>query len=193
MIRVATLMVALLVATAATSAAEIGPGRAMVSIGTTYFGGELEQTGDYVDGNAINLGLDVVHPRKPIGFFVMFGWGQMTTEDAEREGQVQRTLQTSPTFIGGKLWLGPRLLRASVGAAVGVWFSSLNKTVDGITVSETSGEGFGFAFPVGLTLSITRGMNVSAGYTANVFVDNSFLKNNLLHAVNLSVGLSWGN
>ena len=192
-IRVTTVLLALLIVTAGTAAAEIGPGRAMVSIGGSYFGGELRSTGDFIDGAAINLGLDVVHPEKPISFLVAFSWGQMTTEDAEADGAVKRSLRTWPTFIGGRLWLGPPRIKLFIGAAAGIWFSSLDQIVNGVTVSTTSGEGFGFMFPVGLSLSITRGTNLNVGYALNVLTDNTFLEDDLLHSVNVSLGFSWGN
>jgi hypothetical protein len=55
------LMVLMLVAPAAK--AEMGPGRAMVMIGGSYSGGELESTGEVVHGTAMNLGVDVMHPN----------------------------------------------------------------------------------------------------------------------------------
>jgi hypothetical protein len=190
--RVTTVLLVLLVVTATTAVAEIGPGRAMISIGGSYFGGKLESTGELVNGTAMNLGLDVVHPVKPISLLVAFSWGQMTRQDEETSGRVERSLQTWPTFIGGRLWLGPRWIKLSFGAAAGVWFSSLDTRIDGVTVNSTSDEGFGLMFPIGASLSITRGLNLNVGYAANVLLDTTSLENDLLHAVNVSLGFSWG-
>jgi len=164
----------------------------MISIGPSYFGGELRETGDFVDGTAISIALDVVHPIKPISFFIGLSWGQMTTEDAEETSRVERSLRTWPTFIGGRLWLGPPNIKLFFGAAVGIWFASLDTVVDGATVSKQSDEGFGLMVPVGISLEITRGTNLNAGYSLNVLADDTFLEDNLLHTVTVSLGFSWG-
>jgi len=184
-------MVSMLAATAAV--AEIGPGRAMISIGGSYYGGELESTGEIVHGTAMNLGLDVFHPTKPLSLLVAFSWGQMTRDDAEDGARVERAVRTWPTFIGGRYWLGPRWIKFSVGAAAGIWFAALDTNVDGVTVYSSGDEGFGFMFPLALSLSVTRGINLNASYAANLLVDGNYLKDDLIHSVNVSLGFSWGN
>ena len=175
-----------------TAAAEIGPGRAMISIGGSYFGGELESTGQTVHGTAFNMALDVVHPNKPISLLVGLSWGQMTRDDAEEGARVERSVRTWPTFIGARYWLGPRWLKFSIGAAAAIWFGSSDVKVDGVTVFSSGDEGFGFMFPLGVSLSVTRGLNLNAGYAAHLLMDSQYLKDDLLHSVNVSLGISWG-
>ena len=192
MIRFTTACIALLMLTAAGAAAEIGPGRAMISVGGSYFGGELQSTGDVVHGTAFNLGLDVVHPNKPVSLLVALSWGQMTRDDNENGSAVERSVRTWPTFIGARFWLGPQWIKFSVGAAAGIWFGALDVKADGVTVFSSGDEGFGLSVPLGMSLSVSRGINLNANYAANWIMDSQYLKNDLLHSVNVSLGLSWG-
>jgi hypothetical protein len=89
--------------------------------------------------------------------------------------------------------VGPRWIKFNVGAAAGIWFGALDVKVDGATLFSSGDEGFGFMFPIGTSLSITRGLNLNASYALNLLVDGDYLKDDLLHAVNVSVGFSWGN
>lgn len=193
MFRISAALIILVFVTAPHARAEMGPGRAMVSLGGSYFGGEFTSTDNFVDGAALNVALDIMHPVSPISFLVAFSWGQMTTQDPEFGSQVERTLRTWPTFLGGRYWLGSQRVKLSLGLGLGVWFASLDRVVDDIVESTTHGEGFGLAVPVGTSLSITRGTNLNVGYTLHVLTDNSVLQNNLLHSVNVGLGFSWGN
>jgi len=190
--RISAVLILMLCVTALTARAEIGPGKAMVSLGGSYFGGEFKATNDFVDGAALNLALDVMHPVRPVSFLVAFSWGQMTTQNLEDGSQVERTLRTWPTFLGGRYWFGSQRVKLSLGLGIGLWFASLDKVVDDVIVGTTHGEGFGLGVPVGTSLSVTRGTNVNIGYTLHILTDNSLLKNNLLHSVNIGLGFSWG-
>ena len=188
---VAALGLVVLSAFVAPAAAEVGPGHAMITVSGSYALGKLEANQELVEGAALNMALDVFTRTKPISFLVVLSWAQMTRQDAESDGLFERRVHASPLLFGAKFWLGPRRFKLNAGAALGIWFGSLRTTLDGQEVARVADEGFGLSVPVGLSISITRGTNINAGYTLHVFEDNSFLTDNILHSVNVGFGFSW--
>jgi hypothetical protein len=191
MTRMTGILVALMIM-AGTAAAEVGPGRAMASLNTSFIAAKWAATSETVDGGSLGFALDIFHPTAPVSFWAALSWGQMSAENAENSGPVKRTLYSRPAFFGAKYWLGSERMKGFAGAGLGLWFSRLEATIEGALTESTSREGFGISIPLGASFSLTRGANINAGYTLNILADNSFLDNNLIHSVNLGIGFSWG-
>jgi len=177
---------------AGSAAAEIGPGMAMFSMSVAYQTAKLQATGDNADGGSFNLGLDIFDRDKPISFWLALGWGQMTTQNQTQAGQVKRTIRTFPVFIGAKYWFGGGNTKAYLGAALGAWFATQDINIDGKDFGTENGEGGALSIPVGVAFSLSQGANINVGYVLNIMFDNSYIENNLIHAIGVGIGFSWG-
>jgi hypothetical protein len=97
-------------------------------------------------------------------------------------------------YVGGKYWLGKSKIQGYLGAAIGVYFTWLDRqnVATGESFSSVEKTGFGLGVPIGGTFSIGETVFINANYTLNWLWENELLKNDLLHSFNLGLGYKFG-
>jgi hypothetical protein len=96
-------------------------------------------------------------------------------------------------------WFGENRIQGFLGVAFGMYFSELTVSVDpvydeasGGSLTSGTAANFRLGIPPGLSISISDSIMLNANYTLNWLWDNPFLDNNLIHAVGVGVGFTFG-
>jgi hypothetical protein len=177
---------------AGTAAAQVSPGDGVIIVNGGYMAGKAEVTDESIDGVVISFAYEKLDWQRPVSFGFNLGYSAMSFENTENSENVSREIRTFPMYVGGKGWLGKGRIQGYLGAALGLYFSSLRTTRANSSESTVSSTGFGMGIPVGGTLSISKGVFINVNYTLNWLWSNQYVKNDILHVVNVGLGFNLG-
>jgi hypothetical protein len=174
--------------------ANITPGDGLLIFNAGYANGKSATTGDNVDGNIISLTYERLDWGKAASFGFNIGYSSLAQETTEGSDPVNRTITTWPFYFGGKGYVGQGALQPYLGVALGIFFSTLKTSVgeSGDDFTSVTRTGWGMAVPVGLTLAIGKTLFLNGNYTLNWLWSNNYFENDIMHVVNVGLGINLG-
>jgi hypothetical protein len=191
-----TLMFAMSVTLLAAGAAvaQIGPGDGLLTINGGYVTGSSAATDQTIDGGMISLTYEKRDWSNPLSVVINIGYASASGDSGSGSSRVETSTNSIPVYFGGKYWLGKSKIQGYLGAAIGVYFSWLNREVvaTGESFSSIEKTGLGLGVPIGGTFSIGETVLINANYTLNWLWENELIKDDLLHSFNLGLGFRLG-
>jgi outer membrane protein W len=187
-----TISVALLVA--ATAVAQIGPGDGLLTLNGGYVTASSAATDQTIDGGMMSLTFEKLDWANPVSLAFNIGYATASGDSGAGTSRVETSTNSVPVYVGGKYWLGKSKIQGYLGAAIGVYFTWLDRqnVATGESFSSVEKTGFGLGVPIGGTFSIGETVFINANYTLNWLWENELLKNDLLHSFNLGLGYKFG-
>ena len=206
MIRKASLLTLVITLFFTSAYAGVKPGDGVLFLNLGYASGKSVVTGENIDGGLIGLDYQKMDFGTSMSGGFSIGYGQLRqTFSGEDSTEVSSTITTVPVFLGGKYWLGDgeKRFQGYIGLAFGMYFAQLETNVTstvgiqdqdvGGSYSSETGLGMGMAFPLGVVLTLSDSLLLTANYTLNWLWGNEFLDNDILHSVSMGIGFKFGN
>jgi hypothetical protein len=177
--------------------AGIGPGRNLVSFNIGYATGKAAVSGNTVDGPVFAFNYEGMAWDKPIAFLFSIGWSEVSSEESESGSTTKpktRQIETLPMYLGAKGYLGKGAFQGHLGAALGLYYSTVETTVTrtGEEYASWGASGWGLGVPAGVTVSIGKTVFINAEYFLNWMWSNDAFDNNILNTFFLGLGFTWG-
>jgi hypothetical protein len=191
-----TLVVAMSVTllAAGTAVGQIGQGEGLLTFNGGYVTASSAVTDRTIDGGVISVTFERLDWKSPFSVGFNIGYASASGDSGSGNSRVETSTNSIPVYVGGKYWLGKSKIQGYLGAAIGVYFSWLDREVvaTGESFSSIEKTGFGLGVPAGGTFSIGETVFINANYTLNWLWDNELLKDDLLHSFNLGLGFKLG-
>jgi len=186
-------MVAILVV-AGNAGASIGFDDFLLTGSVMYTTSTLKDTGEQIDGAGFGLTIEQLGSQDPVSFGISFAYYSMYAENNEAGLVTKATVNSYPIYLMGRYWFGKGALQTYIGGAFGVYFSERSlTTVTDQTHTSFGMSGTGLSVPLGIALSVTEKVYITAGYSFNWLIDNDFLEDGIVHAVGFGLGINFGN
>ena len=175
--------------------AGIGPGDNVISFNIGYATGKAAVSGATVDGPVFAFNYEGMAWEQPVAFLFSIGWSQVSKEEEDSTSErITRQIETLPIYIGAKGYLGQGAIQGHLGAALGVFFSTVEIAVTqtGQDYSSWGTSGWGLGVPLGLTWLIGDTVFINGEYFLNWMWSNDAFDNDILNTFLLGVGFRWG-
>ena len=193
MMRTLIVLTALIVI-AAPAVAGVESGDVLLTGNVSYVFGTTDVTDESVDGTGFGFMIEQLAGDANFSFGFAMAYASKSDETIQLNETIRRTITTWPIYFGCKYWHGNGDFQLYIGAFLGAYFSTLETTnvTTGEPSSKISIDGAGLGVPVGFAFSFTRRFFLNTNYTLNWLWDDTFLKNNILSAVNVGLGINFG-
>jgi hypothetical protein len=170
--------------------AQVEPGNGLIIFNAGHVWGTSALTDDSVDGGALTFTYEMLQPVKPLSIGINIGYSSAQGDSGAGADQIKTNTNSVPFFFGGKYWLGKNKFQAYVGAAFGIYFSWFSRELvtTGERYDSIGDTGFGMAIPLGMAVSVSDKMFISANYTLNWLWEGDLLKDDILNSVNIGLG-----
>ena len=178
-----------LLAGAESATAQVVPGDALITVTGGYAFGKSAFEGKTVDGGSVAFSFDKLGYDRPLSVLFAFAFSSLDSDEQEANRRVKRSIWSVPFFLGAKYWFGEGKVQGYAGAALGVYFSTLNTTIieTDETYSSVVSNGWGLGVPLGLSAAVSSDVLLTGGFSLNWLWENEFFENDLLYSVNLGL------